>query len=187
MVLVYQNGKFFATKKRASSPSIEYLKEFKNATKIWANGLSISEWNIFATKKRAYSLRIAGIFLLPKKGQIVLAQNFQRNLKTLPKFGEMVLVYQNGKFFATKKRANGPRVAYLKESKNATKIWANGLSISEWKNFCYQKKGKYFQHGIFKEKISKRYQNLGKCAYQCFILGVLADWGCSRLGWLALT
>ena len=97
MVLVYQNGKFFATKKRANGPRVAYLKESKNATKIWANGPSILEWKIFATKKGANSLSIAflekfknatkiwanglsmlewNLFLLPKKGLIVLALHF---------------------------------------------------------------------------------------------------------------
>ena len=44
--------------------------------------------------------------------------------------------------FATKKRANSLSIAYLEKFKNATKIWANGLSILEWKIFRYQKKGK---------------------------------------------
>ena len=56
----------------------------------------------------------------------------------------MVLVYYNGKIFATKKSANSPSIAFLKkEYQNATKICANGLSILEWKIFCYQKKGKW--------------------------------------------
>ena len=46
MVLVYQNGKIFATKKRANTPSMAFLKKkYQNATKIWANGLtSASYW-----------------------------------------------------------------------------------------------------------------------------------------------
>ena len=55
----------------------------------------------------------------------------------------MVLVYQNGKIFATKKRANSLSIEFLEKSKNATKIWGNGLSILEWKIFRYQKKGKW--------------------------------------------
>ena len=70
----------------------------------------------------------------------------------------MVLVYQNGKFFATKKRANGPRVAYLKESKNATKIWANGLRISEWKIFATKKRANTPSMAFLK----KKYQNATK-------------------------
>ena len=51
MVLVYQNGKIFATKKRANTPSMAFLKKkYQNATKIWANGLtSASYWGCWLT------------------------------------------------------------------------------------------------------------------------------------------
>ena len=55
MVLVYQNGKIFATKKRANTPSMAFLKKkYQNATKIWANGLTSASywgclpWGVFA-------------------------------------------------------------------------------------------------------------------------------------------
>ena len=49
----------------------------------------------------------------------------------------------NGIFLLLKKgQISSLSIAYLEKFKNATKIWANGLSILEWKIFRYQKKGK---------------------------------------------